>query len=872
MGNKVHKILYGQKLIPRYTAPEFLRDIGFDYVAIDECQRVKNTTSTRTQAVSVMTTPAKKKRLLSGTVIKNTPTDIVGQMAQISAAPLGSVQDFRNKYTKNPRMPSSPLAEGAVQLISQAITPYTAMFTVKKRDWAFLLPELVKEMFPVELRPKQAEYYKEITERALEEIENDPKIRKLIESDTASADAIALILQAKLNNIEKFLCAPDQDIVFANRSGVTAKDLISPKVDQVVKILDEHFELLKNPFKVIIFSYRKVSPIHIYNNLPEKYRKIAVLYTADLGNKPLELFEKNSKIKILVANELSINEGFNWQLASRLIRLETLWTPGDQEQALGRIYRPDPKNQFKRDKVWMDYLVIDGTYEVAKFARMISKEVEKMNWDEKDNPAFVEESYGNTGIPLARQLAKLPLIKMTLESVRNYTSIDRHIGAYLNTMRTVNMWEEAQFAKSRAKGFKVIEIDPKQRIKMPGSINIEANFGWLPRVGGTSPLLVNGLTLAGWAIEPISVKEATLTQDETDDDDEDLEELVDDDDAGEEIEVHAVKVNQLVDTEFGLGYVVKIKSSEVDVRVPGLMNIVTVPKTTTYVFTDPEQEAAVDQQLRRTGKRGMARIPGIVPDKPTILMLNKPSNRMISAPEKLANDDALTSPTVVPPVIKPAENTEPDADANEEYEQVDVFVEVLNGSPTLSINANAVEQNIMQDAGWKLRPRYVSCRIVKPEGMTALYKALEKLGFKIPNSCKALFVPYMQPLQNNKLNIMSTQHYANNAHFMNAGFSALKDPNSLLLYPLVVYDEQSAIKWRLQVMISVQQQPKAMQLVNKVLVDTSLVKKFGVDGPFLMKVCRDKASMLAALKHADTLFDVANMAETEKEIKMLRVK
>jgi SNF2 family DNA or RNA helicase len=140
---------------------------------------------------------------------------------------------------------------------------------------------------------------------------------------------------------------------------------------------------LENSNKILIFCkfYRTVDSI--YNFMPEQFKKYAAKYRA-ADSAVLEDFLVNPKLKILVALEDSLQEGHNLQCCSRLIRVEQVWTPGEMEQGVSRVHRPDVLNRFGRTKIVSNWIITNGTLEIAKIGRLIAKSVSKAKFDEAD--------------------------------------------------------------------------------------------------------------------------------------------------------------------------------------------------------------------------------------------------------------------------------------------------------------------------------------------------------------------------------------------------------------------------------------------------------------------------------------------------------
>lgn len=175
---------------------------------------------------------------------------------------------------------------------------------------------------------------------------------------------------AKFVAIDKFLNSPTSDD-FGKYFLVDQEDRNSPKLRKIDEILSSHFSDPTNG-KVIIFTHYKDVARHVADNI--QMSGSAIYYDAQHKD-ALSKFKKDPNIKILVAVERSIQEGQNLQMANRIIRLDLPWNPGNYSQALARSYRLPSKdpNAPRYSSVYVDLIFVEGTAELTKFARMVSK-------------------------------------------------------------------------------------------------------------------------------------------------------------------------------------------------------------------------------------------------------------------------------------------------------------------------------------------------------------------------------------------------------------------------------------------------------------------------------------------------------------------
>lgn len=216
--------------------------------------------------------------------------------------------------------------------------------------------------------------------------------------------------------------------------------------------------------KVIVFCRYIRSVNAIYDALKKiapNLAKGAVKFHGDVKNKGkgLDAFKSTAiditcqtGVQILIANEQSISEGHNLQMASRMIRVEAPWAPGELDQAAARIFRPDPKKDFDREVIYLDWILTDNSLEVPKMGRLISKMLTKAQFDEADNPLYDElKEYR---LPMKSMgIEMLKENRETLEDISNYTD------AYIKLAQIVGK-EFREMRRTKAATMFDIEPEP----------------------------------------------------------------------------------------------------------------------------------------------------------------------------------------------------------------------------------------------------------------------------------------------------------------------------------------------------------------------------------------------------------------------------
>ena len=660
--------VYGDKIITRYFIPEFLRDVaGVDFVAADEAHFVKNPKAAITRALQILLAAAGIIKVpMSGTLIVNTVADFVGLGAIANPALLRDEAEFFGRFGDAPDGPA----------VRSVLQTQASFVQVNKWDYAAFLSPVVQQYHFIEsLPPDFMKFYLQLAQDKLQEfLEQNPEIAKLLYADgTSKADPeesnlLEERLQTYFQAIELFLSAPDakdeKGEYIYKRFVDSVRDpklLVSPKVAKIAEICRGHFakyftpEVLasraayvkatraagKKPIpmgnKIIIFSNRRATPGHVFENLPPDVKKYAKLYTSDMGMAAIAEWINSDSLRVLVASEMTIKEGQNFQMANRLIRIESGYRPGDQEeQAPGRVDRPDPDKVYDRDVVYIDWILCDNTVEVIKACRLIHKIMGKARAD------YAQDELGRGGIAsymtdVDARAPATPLVKLSLDNIRSpeLTSRD-NMTNYFEAYKIYGDWKSFMRAESAKTTPQPHPISSVNRVTIPGS----APIAYAPRVPGQVPL-----SSTGYEVESVAIQdaEAAMSGEGTDGQD-----------------VVTVAVGDVVDTEFGLGVVTGVLTHSLWVSIKGLTSDVKVPKTTTWFFINPEDAKAVKASIAKSSTQ--AKLPaGIVAAKPARVapaaptppaQVPGPGGRARPNPARLGQPAVL--PTPVPATPPPA--------------------------------------------------------------------------------------------------------------------------------------------------------------------------------------------------------------------------
>lgn len=433
--NKSTDVAYGNKMLTVYKNAEFLRRFEFDLICIDESHYLR-APSLRTKAAQSFVSEIPMKRLASGTFIADTLADVAPQFGLFDPSVFGTRDQFIKNYSAE--MKGNKVVawrEGAERAIRQKMEEHCVIVKHKRKEWAALLPEPVEEFFGVELTNNQRALYEAILTKTMEilreAIAKDPELREALESnDDSKVEELQFKLKRYLARLEAFLSTPESDEAGKDFL-LLPEDKVSPKVLKIYERIRHHTEQ-GIPGKILIFTNYLAAAESVFNNAPPDIKKRMIHYTADNKMECKTQFETVPTKDIMVGVETSMNTGLNLQFCSRLIRMETVWTPGVLEQGNARVNRPNVKKKETREKIYFDWIVINKTIDVTKISRLISKMISKAKFDEYDNPAYDE-------------IPPVPQIAMTMDTIEAHNDFEGSLLPYLESYEKMKQIQKADF-------------------------------------------------------------------------------------------------------------------------------------------------------------------------------------------------------------------------------------------------------------------------------------------------------------------------------------------------------------------------------------------------------------------------------------------
>jgi SNF2 family DNA or RNA helicase len=296
---------------------------GFDFLILDEAQRVKNYETKTASAIKRL--QFKHILAITGTPIENRLIDIYSIVTIFDPHFLGPLWEFSYQHCLfDPDRQDKINGYYNLQKLNKKLEQI--LIRREKRKVLDQLPNVQQVDVPVYLSLRQADYH------------------------ASYANGMAQILR------KKFLTPFDLkrlQLLLANMRMVCDSTYLideetndSPKLDELKYILLEKLDVKNSEKKIIIFSewvkvHKLIGAMLRENNIGfvELNGKVPVNLRGELIRK----FESNPHCKVFLSTEAG-GAGLNLQVADTLINFELPWNPAKKNQRIGRIDRLGQKN------------------------------------------------------------------------------------------------------------------------------------------------------------------------------------------------------------------------------------------------------------------------------------------------------------------------------------------------------------------------------------------------------------------------------------------------------------------------------------------------------------------------------------------------
>lgn len=844
MKSRIQTVMYGREEINISLNCELMRLMGFDGAWLDESHFLRNVNQ-RSISVQRLMAEIPFKRLCTGTLVVDQLTDVANQFALLDPTVFGTKERFIEKYAD--QMMGGKVGRwknGAENEVNRIMSQFCMVVSAQRKEWAALLPPRVEKFHFVPLTEAQRGVYEAILAETLEEIKaKDPELyRKLTLGDEENADDLEGLLGQYLQRLEQFLTSPVRD-----KAGVVALkggDAKSPKAQEIEKIIRAHFDK-KCAGKILIFTSYVASAETIYESLPPDLKAMCIHYTAGKKFECAERFARDKKMQIMVGVEQSMNTGLNLQMASRLIRVESVWSPGVLEQGESRINRPLLKGavldadgslvtQDKRTNIWFDWVIVNKTIDITKIGRLIGKLVSSVKFE---NPN--EDKYD--------KLPDVPLISMTLQSLKNNSDANETLAEHLVAFDKMRDVQEVDYNDYRH--------NPKINRKFEPLIANEPLKGaaLLREVPYTS-----GMELFG--ADDLGIKTFSAY-------------------CRDNPEAEVDPTGLMIHTEWGDGEVYGVTKNRLKVRLTGGSKI-SVGKLAAFIITRKSvSTASIKAQLAKLSGLKQADPIELEGDGAKISPVDTDTDDLMETPKARGKKPRVV---VEEPKVKvtPADKKEPDPkkikqikvtqpipDSEAGPGEVELWLSVVNGLYCLSADGNGETGiSVLKPYGFKVwDKKYLSAEVHNARQMDALVEQLIS-KFEIPAAFATELTNAAELFTKGKSRLLNPD-LASKSEFRVFYQSKLKQcgPNEVKPYVLVqtAYDETT-----LYVLIDMDKCPAAAKIRTRIRVPGVV---WTIEDNWITYFTTSKADIATTMKalKADGIV-VTNDDEVKDEYRKLR--
>ena len=298
---------------------DLLSNYDFNYIILDESQKIKNPNSNTTEAVTLLN--SRRKLILTGTPIENTTLDLWSQMNFVNPGLLGNQSFFKKEF-------QFPIEKKAEEKKSKKLYALVKPFILrrKKDQVAKDLPEKIETIQYCEMSEDQTHEYEEIKSKyrnlLLEQIERE-----------GLSKAKFMLLQGltKLRQI-------------ANHPKLADENYLSDS-GKMTEVLGKLRAALEENHKILIFS-QFVKHLEIFRKELDK-QKITYAYldgTTTNRQEQVDRFQNNESIKVFLISLKAGGVGLNLTAANYVFILDPWWNPAVEAQAIDRAHRIGQKN------------------------------------------------------------------------------------------------------------------------------------------------------------------------------------------------------------------------------------------------------------------------------------------------------------------------------------------------------------------------------------------------------------------------------------------------------------------------------------------------------------------------------------------------
>lgn len=315
-----------------------LKKARFDYLILDEAQRVKNY-ATKT-ASAIKNVGGEHVLIITGTPIENKLIDLFSLMSILNPHLLGPLWEFSYQHCLfDVNKPNKINAYYNLNNLKNELKQ--VLLRREKRKVIEQLPNIQQQDIPIKMTSLQEDYHASYA-RAIGQITN----KKFM--TTYDMQRLQQLLAAM-----RMVCDSTYLVDEATNE--------SPKLDELKYILVDKLDIKNTNRKVIIFS----EWVKMHKLIGQMLLESGVGFSELNGSVPvkkrgelIKQFEEEEDCKVFLSTEAG-GSGLNLQVADILINFELPWNPAKKNQRIGRIDRLGQKS----DKLTIFNLVTTDSIE-----------------------------------------------------------------------------------------------------------------------------------------------------------------------------------------------------------------------------------------------------------------------------------------------------------------------------------------------------------------------------------------------------------------------------------------------------------------------------------------------------------------------------
>ncbi len=302
----------------------FINKAGYDFVILDEAQKIKNYETKTANAVKAI--HKKHALVITGTPLENKLLDLYSIVQFLDPYYLTPQWEFSYQHCIFDANYKNKIS-GYYNLQSLKARLEPILVRREKQEVFDQLPNVIQKSVYVELSDEQAGLH------------------------ASFARGIASILAKKFKTTydwQKLMhLLTNMRMVCDSTYLIDKETHISPKMVELREILIESLDIKNNDRKIIIFS----EWVTMLNLIGDMLKKESITYTMLTGKVPVKKrgelikeFEDNPDCSVFLSSE-SGGTGLNLQVADTVINFELPWNPAKKNQRIGRIDRIGQKKR-----------------------------------------------------------------------------------------------------------------------------------------------------------------------------------------------------------------------------------------------------------------------------------------------------------------------------------------------------------------------------------------------------------------------------------------------------------------------------------------------------------------------------------------------